>query len=78
MTPTIFQTEIIEHSGLKYRCQLREVHGGWEQRHIWFPAQSTYVDTPTASDWIWHGREGDTSKMTATEFPNADLIQIAA
>lgn len=51
----IVQTEIREHSGLKYRIQMRCNQGIWQQRHIWYPAPETYVDEETADEWIKSG-----------------------
>ena len=48
----VHQTEIVEHSGLKYRIQMRNNQGVWQQRHIWYPAPATYVSEETADEWI--------------------------
>ncbi len=52
--PKIYTTNIKEHSGLKYRIEMRQVYGTWEQRHIWYPAPDTYVTegTTRVEDWI--------------------------
>lgn len=48
----IFSTPIIEHHGLKYRIEMRNNQGIWQQRHIWYPAAETYVSEETAEGWI--------------------------
>ena len=48
----IFTTKITEHSGLKYRIEMRQNEGIWQQRHIWYPAPATFVDEETTDPWI--------------------------
>lgn len=45
-------TAIIQHSGLKYRIEKRQVGDIWQQRHVWYPAPATFVTEETADEWI--------------------------
>ena len=71
----VMQTKIIEPgNGLKYRIQMREVHGIWEQRHIWYPAPETYVSKPTVDHAGWIKSWGGLGLgFEATETPDEDV-----
>jgi hypothetical protein len=64
----IYSTDIIEHSGLKYRIEMRQNQGIWQQRHIWYPAPSTYVTSETAESWI-RSVGGPIAKMHIVKAP---------
>lgn len=48
----VLTTRIIEHHGLKYRIEMRDNSGVWQQRHVWYPAPATFVNCETAEEWI--------------------------
>lgn len=63
----IFSTDIVEHSGLKYRIEMRNNGGLWQQRHIWYPAPATFVTEITADEWITSGRNPPPVKYWPSE-----------
>lgn len=73
----VYQTRIFEASGLKYRIQMRQNSGLWQQRHIWFPAPSTYVSEPRAGEWILSTQIPPGESYMSTDAPDADCITAA-
>lgn len=53
-----YETAITEQSGLRYKIQVRNFHGLWQQRHIWFPCEHSEpayggaVNRYREDDWI--------------------------
>ena len=50
----IYQTGILTFSGLRCRIQMREIPGGWQQRHVWYPP-TPHVETVSVEEWIYGG-----------------------
>jgi len=59
MAMTIYETDIREHSGIKYKIQLRCNGGIWQQRHVWYPAPQTHVTKETFEAWITSIQSGN-------------------
>lgn len=36
-----YETPIKEQSGLRYKIQVRNNQGVWQQRHIWYPCETS-------------------------------------
>jgi hypothetical protein len=53
----MYESKIVEQSGLRYKIQLRKNEGIWQQRHIWYPcehSQPAYacLDYYREDEWI--------------------------
>lgn len=39
MLIALYETPIVEQGGLRYKIQVRNYGGIWQQRHIWYPVE---------------------------------------
>jgi len=52
---TDFETPTVEHSGLRYKIQFRQVSGVWQQRHVWYPCDNPaypFANVYRVDPWI--------------------------
>lgn len=72
----IWETEIREHSGLRYKIQMRNNQGLWQQRHVWYPCETT---EPAYGGVVNHYHEDEWIKSgTGTMAPDAQFKRVQA